>query len=54
MQPLFNSMFFTLNVLHIVKSNIFFYKCPKYEIISLTFGSSKVSLKKLVNVFGKH
>jgi hypothetical protein len=26
---------------HIIKSNILFYKCSKYEIILLTFGPSK-------------
>ncbi len=31
-----------LNFLHIIKFNILFYKCLKYEIISLTFGLSKV------------
>jgi hypothetical protein len=33
--------------LHIIKSNILFYKCPKYEIISLTFGPSKIVWKYL-------
>jgi len=28
--------------LHINKSNILFYKCPIYEVISLTFGPSKI------------
>jgi hypothetical protein len=28
--------------MHIIKPNSLFYKCPKYEIISLTFGPSKV------------
>jgi hypothetical protein len=31
-----------LDVLDIIKSNILFYKNSKYEIISLTFGPSKV------------
>jgi hypothetical protein len=31
-----------LNFLQIIKTNILFYKCPKYEIILLTFEPSKV------------
>jgi hypothetical protein len=54
-QSLFNFVFFTpifflkafklenkFNFFHIIKFNILFDKCPKYEIISLTFGPSKV------------
>jgi hypothetical protein len=36
-----NLNFFFLK-LHIIKSNILFYKCSKYEIISLTFEPLKV------------
>jgi hypothetical protein len=35
-------LFFTPKVLHIIKFNILFYKCPKYEIISSTFGPFKI------------
>ncbi len=31
-----------LNFLHMIKSNILFYKSPKYEFVSLTFGPSKI------------
>jgi len=31
-----------LKILHIIKYNILFNKFPKYKIISLTFGRSKV------------
>jgi hypothetical protein len=33
--------------LHIIKSNILFYICPRYEIIWLTFEPSKVVEKNL-------
>jgi hypothetical protein len=36
-----------LKILHVIKSNILFHKCSKYEIISSTFGPSKVMLKNL-------